>query len=393
DINTVADFKAMLKENNSSTIYMLKNDLDLSGEKNWVNDVVSSKTPFKGVLNGLGHKISGLTVNYTGNENEQGAMFYKLEGGTIENVKFENINISSPKEKVGIIATTYGGYLYNIEMRNVYVRGAVRVGGLVGQAMTGTLYVDQVSLINDAVYEEVTVTNENIGKDIFYTKEGENYVRAAEELDGTYYIRKYDISGARSAGIIGFIQAGSSDEVTRTYISNVYVDAVIGNSIEQYVGSVVGSADDRNVKDYLEIKQAISMSTLYANTYCGGILGSHNKGTGSILLDGCLFYGNIFYAKQKVEISQLAVKNSSGIVGRYVPNARATVRNSFAKYADHNTDFDVDGEMLSSSEVYVSIIKSLMKLDETKWEIVVAPDNEYVVVAPFGKLKFLGNWD
>ena len=392
DINTVAEFKAMLKENDSSTIYMLKNDIDLSGETNWAGEVVSAKTPFKGVLNGLGHTVSGLTVNYSGNENEQAAMFYKLEGGTIENIKFENIHISSPKEKVGIIATTYGGYLYNIQMRNVYVKGAVRVGGLVGQAVTGDLYVDQISLINDAEYESVTVTAENIGKDIFYTKEGNDYVRATEELGKSYYVRKIDIDGARSAGIIGFIQAGSATEITRTYISNVYVDAVIGRATEQYVGSVVGSADDRNVKDYLEIKKAISMSTLYARTYCGGILGSHNKGTGTLFIEGALFYGDIYYAQQKTEISQLAVKNSSGIVGRYVPNANATVRNCFAKFADHNTDFDVDGDSLTSSEVYITIVTSRMGLGEPNWEVVVDPDDEYLVIAPFARLKFLGDW-
>lgn len=394
DINSVADFKAMMLENNASTIYMLKTDLDLSGETNWVKEITSQKKPFKGLLNGLGHTISGFTVDASGDkdENETGAMFYRLEGGTIENIKFENIHIKG-KQKTGIIATTYGGFLHNIQMRNVYVTGTVRVGGLVGQAMDGDLYVDQISLINDNVFEEVTVTAENIGKDIFYTKDGDKYIRTSEKLGDKLYIRKIDIFGERSAGIVGFIQAGSADAVTHTYISNVYVDAIIGGSVNKYVGSVVGSADDRNVKDYLEITEAISISTLYGNTYVGGILGSHNKGTGAISVERCLFDGHLYYAQDKVEETQLALKNCSGIIGRYIANARANVQFCYARFADHNTDFSVDGEILQANDVFVSLVTDLMKLDADRWTIVNKGNSEYLVTKPYAQLKFLGNWE
>ena len=404
NITNVAQFKSMLLENNSSTIYMLTADIDLSKETNWVSEITSKQISFKGLLNGMGHTISGLKVSAS--ENEHGAMFYRVEGGTIENVKFHNINITG-KEKTGIIATVYGGYLYNIEMRNVNVEGTVRVGALVGQVMNGALYVDQVSLINDAAYVEApsvgdnALTAANFGLDIYYTKDGENYVVADKYQSGVkYYTRKIDIVGQRSAGIIGFIQASKATDNTQTYISNCYVDAVIGKPTEQYVGSIVGSADDRNAKDYLEINNCYSVSTLYAKTYCGGILGSHNKGGGRLRISSCVFDGKLYYGQQKTQASAYAQKNCSGIVGRYIANGDAIVSRSFARFADHNTNFDVSSEPFSSGNIF-GIVKindpafwaNSVNFNADKWARIIDEGNANVLKAPYVTLSFLGDWN
>ena len=393
DITSVAEFKAALLDNNSSTIYMLKSDLDLSGETNWVSEVTHQKQSFKGVLNGLGHTISGLTVSAS--DNEEAALFYKLDGGTIENIKFHNFNISG-KEKVGLIATTYGGYIYNVELRNVYVNGSARVGGLIGQATTGILYIDQVSFVNDARYEiEAVADSDAFSQNIYYLKDGDNYTVAATfDANATYYVRSMDIDGARSAAIVGFIQAGKDVEVTKTYISNCYVYAVIGNVSEQYVGSIVGSADDRNAKDYLEISCCYSEALLYSKTYCGGILGSHNKGTGVLRIDSCVFRGSLYYA-QSVKASTEAVKNCSGIVGRYVATADAQVEGCYATFADHNGNFDVDNEPFSLGEVNLVTFWTLnTSFDlEGRWNLVRDPANENRAQAPYLTINFLGSWN
>ncbi len=407
NISTAAEFKGMLLDNNSSTIYFLTDDIDLSGENDWVGDVTSKGVSFKGVLNGLGHAISGLRVNATADKaaNEQGSMIYKLEGGTIENIKFHDIKIAG-KEKTGIIATTYGGYLYNIELRNVYVEGTVRVGGLVGQAMTGSLDVEQVSLVNEAVYEQAPTTGDNavstnFDKDIYYTKVGDDYVVATEYVEGTtYYTRKIDITGARSAGIIGFIQASTALDSTQTYISNCYVDAVIGKVTEQYVGSIVGSADDRNAKDYLEIRTCYSIATMYARTYMGGILGSHNKGTGRLRMSYCIFDGTLYYAQQKTEASEFAVKNCSAIVGRYIANGDAVVSRCYARFADHNSNFDVSSEPFGTDNgfdtnnvVYTAFWTNRLRFSTDAWTLFTDSENAQKVKAPYAELKFLGNWN
>ncbi|MDE6691702.1 MAG: hypothetical protein K2K04_07005, partial [Clostridia bacterium] len=394
DINTVADFKAMLLDNNSSTIYMLKADLDLSGETKWAADVTSQKKSFYGVLNGLGHTIKNFSVRAT--DDEQASLFYRLAGGTVENIRFENFNIDgTDKNKVGIFATTYGGYIYNVEMKNVVVSGGQRVGALIGQIMNGELHIDQVSLVNDARYEKATVIEADFGKNIYYVLTDGKYEVATEWAeDGEYYLRSVDIYGERSGAIVGDIQASSATDSTQTYISNCYVDAVIGPDKLNYSGSIVGRNDDRNRKDRLEISQCFSRSIVYGQTYVGGIIGSgNNTGAGVLRIKGCAFIGDLYYSKDNVNALTAPLKNCSGIVGRYSSVADSTVTRCYAKFEDSNANYDVDGEAFTSPVVYVSIIRTRLEFSEDRWNIAVDPVNDYAVVEPYATLKFLGNWD
>lgn len=434
EIDDVVKFKNMLLNSDPSTIYTLTKDIDLSGETNWVSQITEQKKPFQGVLNGMGHTISGLKLEVGGNQSELGAMFYKVAGGTIENVNFKDINIKG-NDKTGIVATTEGGFFYNISMENIFIQGGARVGGLIGQASTGELHLDQVSLVNKASYEEkpmytlasdvtadnfadntyflkngdvynqavtfetgkkyymLTVTADNFALDIYYVKSGENYVVAKEYQSGmTYYTRRIEITGARSAGIIGFIQASKETDSTQTYLSNCYVEAVIGKPGEQYVGSIIGSADDRNVKDYLEINKSYSAATLYSKTYMGGILGSHNKGVGKLRINDCVFSGTLYYGNQKTEASQLAAKNCSGIVGRYMLGADAVVKNCYAVFADHNIEFDVDSENYSAYRAGFWSARVAYDV-ENRWSIIEDPDDPGYLKRPYVTLNFLGNWE
>ncbi len=400
EIDSVAKFKDMLLNSDPSTIYTLTADLDLSGESNWVSAVTEQKKPFVGVLNGLGHTISGLNVTVTGNQNELGGMFYKVAGGTIENVKFKDITIKG-NQKTGIVAITEGGYFYNISMENIDVVGTQRVGGLIGQATTGDLYVDQVSLVNPDTYvkaDKIDINNFAKGGYHVKTNDGEKdvYTLVSEYVEGTeYYKRKMYITGQRSAGIVGFIQAGSALEITRTYISNCFVDSTIGNIDEQYQGGIVGSADDRNVKDYLQIDDCYSIATVMGKTYVGGILGSHNKGTGSIAISNCVFFGNLYYSSDANTRIDTALKNCSGIVGRSIGGAIANVKNCYAKFADSNSNFDVDGEAyMYGYNVTVSFWEyEYLKIDQERWEILVNAENSRYCDEPFIRWKFLGDWN
>ncbi|MCM1545413.1 MAG: right-handed parallel beta-helix repeat-containing protein [Clostridiales bacterium] len=397
DIDTVEDFKDVILNSDPSKIYKLTKDIDLSGEKNWVSDITEKKKPFQGVLNGMGHTISGLSVTVSGNQNELGGMFYKVAGGTIENVKFKDIYIKG-NEKTAIVATTEGGYFYNISMENVNIVGSARVGGLIGQASTGDLYVDQVSLVNPVEYVKATeIDTLNFVKTGYYTKsdvEGHDvYTLQSEYVEGTeYYTRKMFITGARSGGIIGFIQASNQDSVTRTYISNCYVDSTIGSLGEQYQGGIVGSADDRNAKDWLQIDNCYSVATVVGKTYVGGVLGSHNKGTGKLRINNSLFFGTLYYSSDFSASLNTAQKNCSGIVGRYIANADAVVSNCYTFLEEHNSNFDVNAEAYQQGTMYgLNFWQRRLVFDTTaKWTLV---RDGNLVVDPFITWNFLGEWD
>ncbi len=393
DITNISEFKDMMVNNNSATIYLLKSDLDLSGETNWAGDVTSKKKSFSGLLNGLGHTVSNFKV--TAANDEEGALFYRLSGGTVENIKFENFEIvNGSKNKVGIFATTYGGYIYNVAMKNIKVTGAQRVGALVGQIMDGTVYIDQVSLVNDVAYVEATATEANFAEDIYYTKNGEVYTVAEEFAAGTqYYIRREDLTGTRVGGIVGDIQASSANGATQSYISNCYMDAYFGDVGNQFRGSIVGRYDDRNAKDVLSISNCYSISVLCGRTYVGGILGSQNTGAGVLRITNCLFNGKLFYT-QKVTASTAAEKNCSGIVGRYAGTADAQVKNCYARFEDHNSNFEVNSDSIIFGEVSnLSFWNTNLGLSEERWSFFLKEGETTKLAEPYAMLKFLGNWN
>lgn len=394
DINNIADFKSMMLENNSSTIYMLKSDLDLSGETNWVSEITSQKKKFIGLFNGLGHTIKNFTVE--GKADEEAALFYRLEGGTVENVKFENFNITNKANKVGIFATSYGGYIYNVSMKNIRVTGAQRVAALIGQIMNGELHVDQVSLVNDARYEKAEVTEADFEKNIYYVLDGSEYKVANSFMAGTtYYLRSFDLNGERCGAIGGDLQASSATSATQTYISNIYVDAVIGPDKLSYHGSIIGRNDDRNAKDRLEIRQCFSRSVLYGKTYVGGIIGSgNNTGAGVLRVDGCAFIGDLYYSQDNVHPLTASVKNCSGIVGRYSSVADALVTDCYAKFEDNNSNHDVESETFGiGGTVYSTVFTDQMGFSGDKWVLYMKEGSVYDMVEPYATLKFLGNWD
>ena len=399
-IDTAVKFKDMLLNSDPAKIYTLTDDIDLAPlSSTWVKEITEQKAPFKGVLNGMGHTVSGLNITVEGNQNELGGMFYKVAGGTIENIKFKDIYIKG-NEKTGIVATTEGGYFYNISMENVNVVGTVRVGGLIGQATTGELHIDHVSLVNPEEYVEYTgnISELNFNKGGYYIKSTENevdtYTLQSEYVAGTqYYKRKMFITGQRSGGIIGYIQASTANDSTQTYISNCYVDSTVGSPSEKYQGGIVGSADDRNVKDFLQIDYCYSRAAVYGDTYAGGILGSHNKGAGKLRINNCLFFGTLYYGNDANTALVTAQKNCSGIVGRYIGNGDAIVRNSYTFLVEHNSNFDVDGEAYSQGTLYSKTFwERRLVMDSERWTLTVNVERPNLVDEPFLIWNFLGEW-
>ena len=92
--------------------------------------------PFKGTINGNGHKIKNLIIDRSGLNNV--GLFGYVEGGTIQNVGLEDVDVYG-KENVGILV----GYIKGGTITNAYAKGNVeggtRVGGLVGYNESGTV--------------------------------------------------------------------------------------------------------------------------------------------------------------------------------------------------------------------------------------------------------------
>ena len=351
DISTKAEFKELAQNGGDpSKIYHLTTDLAFTPADGWS----VGTTGFKGVLDGQGHTVSGITV-VNSSDKGKASVFYRLDGGSVMNINFENISLEGSQD-VGIFGQAYSGYLANIRMKNIRSVGVQRIGGLVGHAyeLTGApLIIDNVSLIN---------TN------------------SEARIYGTT---------SRAGGIVGFIQTNSGDSlksfVVDVRISNCYVNAVIGYTSSEQFGGIVGTYDTSSqatlVTYTLSIDSCVFVGTVYANKRAGGIIG-YMQGMQTITVNNCVSFGDIYHAGS-VEPIVVAEKNASGIFGGYVGTADALVTQCYAKFEEHNSNYDVSvatEDNMKSENFW----KVFTKFDlENTWELVSEEGTE----TPYIKLK------
>jgi len=98
--------------NGLSSTYKLMNDVDCAnfdpeGMASEFYSIGESATPFTGTLDGNGNVISNVTVD-------------------------------SDNSEIGLFGYTTGATIYDLGLENVYMRGSINVGGLIGQAVAST---------------------------------------------------------------------------------------------------------------------------------------------------------------------------------------------------------------------------------------------------------------
>ncbi|MDE7439736.1 MAG: right-handed parallel beta-helix repeat-containing protein [Clostridia bacterium] len=354
--NDIAGGKRIGSETPASTIYSLTTDLDFSGKSWTIGD-----TAFEGLFNGMGHTISNLTINGAAGAKNTG-IFFRVKGGTVMNVKFNNISISSTGERTGIVTECEGGYFYNIAMNNVDIQSsAPRVGGLIAQINSGYVYVEQVSLTNE---------NDHL-------------------LKGSF----------RVGGIIGFSQNKEKD--INISVNNCYVNSKLeaGYEVGGIFGTYEGIAEAVNYN--LDISYCVFTGRIDITgnkTFASGILGYQKEAYASIEISHCVSVGQLWFNQALVEAS---TKNCSGIVGGSATlkeGRYANVYDCFAKMEEYNSDYTVttwDGYALILAINYTDT-KSGAGLDvEKRWTLVY--DNEDItenerdvyVKAPYVTLNFL----
>ncbi len=363
NISTAADFVKMAggekvgEEDPSTTIYSLTDDLVFTAADNalWAN---KGKSSFTGLFNGNGHTISKVAITKgTSGENGTASIFYKVEGGTIKNVKFDDISINGGSQQTGIVGTCYGGYFYNIAMTNIEVSGVTRVGGLIGHVFEAALptRISYVSLTESSIKSE---------------------------------------SSHRIGGIIGFIQStGSPVEDVNVYISNCYVVADLSGS--QQVGGIVGALDNAKptISYYLEITRCYfggKISSTYSTPRIGGIIGYQSGAIGHFKISSCLSIGELWAYDPSVQIT-VSLKSASLIVGGYSTVALNEVTKCIATMEEYNSDFDVNlYTMLNLSNYKTQIVRILgINDNDAGWKYVPDDDDPKYLKAPFLVLEFL----
>ncbi|MDE5714535.1 MAG: right-handed parallel beta-helix repeat-containing protein [Anaeroplasmataceae bacterium] len=241
------DLTQGITPSNNLTIYNLQNDLDF---KDFEWKEAADPKAFTGAFNGNGYEISNITV--VTSIQKQGNVFYKLENGTIMNVKFSNISITnhtSNAKLVGVVGAMNGGYISDIDLNNVSVvatsKSSTCVGGLVGQVIGGVNYIDHIVLQND-----------------------ENQVITA----GNKYI----------GGIVGNAQMDSGMAQLKLYVSYCVVRANLGDETNGgCVAGIVGRIKNDSAVYYMDVNNCYYQGLISTNgNYNGGIVGSIEGGAG-----------------------------------------------------------------------------------------------------------------
>lgn len=156
-IRTEEQLKAIA--NNLSGMYVLENDITLSGDE-WT-PIGTSDHPFTGKLDGQGHTIIGLTVgNGVQNQtNNNKAFFGFTNGATVTNIAFTSAVVKGYEQAAIVVAQATSSTLSNIYVSGV-VTGRDHVGTIAGDARGTT---DKPTQITNCVSTAAALSTEHQG--------------------------------------------------------------------------------------------------------------------------------------------------------------------------------------------------------------------------------------
>ena len=259
-ITTLSDLQGI--NGNLSDSYVLGSNISATDTSTWnpdgfggysgFNPIGDDINPFTGIFDGLGHNITGLTINrssmYLG-------LFGCSSGTTISNVGLVGVSITGTDIHDNVLGGLIGyndqGTVTNCNIAGM-VNGGLYVGGLIG-------YNDQGTITNS--YNTATV----IGKSFVGGLIGEN----TGSLINSY--NTGSVSGSYDAGAVGGLVGKS--EVTGSITNSYNTGPVVGTGSGVYVGGLVGI-------NYSEITRCYStgLVTGRAQSGVGGLVGGDGGG-------------------------------------------------------------------------------------------------------------------
>ena len=250
-VTTASDLQAITSGN-----FVLGGDVDASGIANWTPIGIDWDNRFQGIVDGLGHTVSNLTINNSG-VSYQG-LFGWVENATIQNLGLVDSTITGGENTGSLIGFTDTVTLNNV-FSNANVNGLTSIGGLIGQTANTNIY-------NSYHNANVTGTYMDIGGLVGY-------------INGTTLIENSYAKGILSAGNyngdsnIGGLVGGVYGTLT---INNSYAESTVtgtGNN----VGGLVGYDND-----VVAINKSYAKGTITGVENVGGLVGFLNGGGSTI---------------------------------------------------------------------------------------------------------------
>jgi len=341
---------------------------------------------FSGTLDGRGYTIHNLTIDRPGADSA--GIFADVDGGTIENLTTEGIDVTGAGgtiEGVAGLAGAFGGTVTNCTVDGT-VTGEQNVGGLVGYLTGGTITDSSAAVTadgdervgglvgtnTDAVIEESSTSG---------TVTGEQAVGGLTRAGGLVGQNRATITASQSSatvegdetlgGLVGLNQGViDSAAAVGSVDGNSYVGGLVGHHFEgrievtsahgsvtgqdRYVGGLVGENWDR-------IIQSIAFGFVDGFEQVGGLVGESTgrieqsyarcEVTGTQEVGGLV--GTV-YSDSVIEASYaagvvIADSDVGGLIGREVLNS--TVTNAYWDINATGQGTSPAGEGLTTSEM------------------------------------------
>lgn len=285
----VRDVAGLMDMKMAGKVYNIQNDIDLSG-------VAWTPYDFKGILNGNGHKVTGLNLDVS--KPDAGACLaglFKTNSGTITDLNLEGCRIYFDSDHSGdgaIYAGTIAGLNEGTISRCSVIASEVSVhrdcsstGGIVGYS-TGT--------VSDSMVERLTMFGNGDMGGIAGSSKGGKISGCTVESSS---IRHYAVYNQRSiGGIVGFAHAGA--DVVNCSVDSTAFRLEGDLSLKVHMGCVIGSLDD-------SMARVISGSAV-TESYEGTM-----KHAGSWFFGvGCYDYSTSYFAKNGGNIGSISGSSS-----------------------------------------------------------------------------------
>ncbi len=296
-IRTVED---LLRLKDSDEEFLMLADIDLSGYEDW-----EPITGFSGTLHGNGHKIYGMTMEVSHQEEDQG--LFGLNKGTIINLTVEGTVSSMGEAKyIGILCGNNHGTL-----RNVTVSGAIDapycdyVGGVSGHSNN--------SSVSGLVSNVRVSARDYVGGVIGYLSANRSSSKVVENLTNNG-----EIHGANNVGgVFGGYGVHSDKNNDGIQVRKLTNNGVV-NGTEIGIGGVFGKVDGNYYKPggtayiaYVTVSECKNTATVTGLDEVGGIVGYSGS-----------YVNEVTQCENKADVS------GNLYVGGYVGKADgATVRN------------------------------------------------------------------
>ena len=241
---------ALAAAKDGGTVKLLK---DITLTETWT-PIGTEDAPFKGTFDGQEHTITGLNIS----SGSYAGLIGVLDAGTVKNVKFASVNISTTGTDVGAAVGRIinNGKVENVRVLSGSVSGAKRVGGVVGCIKA---YGSVADCSNAAT---VSATTYNVGGIVgaaYYTETGK-----AMQISGCTNTGAVTSAGVGAGGIVGLSAAHVTGCENRAAVRGTgSIGGIVGE--QKSYGSVTNCTNSATVTN-----NSTNPTTSYGT---GGIIG------------------------------------------------------------------------------------------------------------------------